>query len=74
MSVGPIEQALTFVRSSFNDRRGMFGNCERLNRLLLLMQLNLNKRAHEQRYAKIIREELVKQGGYSPPRRQILDP
>jgi hypothetical protein len=48
----------------------MFGNRERLNRLLMLMQLNLNKRAREQRYAKIIREEPVIQGGYSPPRRR----
>lgn len=74
VAVGPLEQALTFVRGSFNDRRGMFGNRERLNRLLMLMQLQLNQRAHEQRYAKIIREELVRQGGYSAPRRQILDP
>lgn len=74
VSVGPLEQALTVIRSNLNDRRGSFGNRERLNRLLMLMQLDFNKQANEQRYAKIIREELLKLDGYSPPRRQILDP
>jgi len=74
VSVGPLEQALTVVRSNLDDRRGSFGNRERLNRLLMLMQLDFNKQSNEQRYAKIIRDELLKLDGHSPPRRQILDP
>jgi hypothetical protein len=75
LSTGPIEgKVLTFVRAKLNDRRGTFGNRERLNRLLMLIQMHLNKQAREQAHTKIIREELLKNGGHSLPRRQILDP
>jgi hypothetical protein len=74
VAVGPLEQQLTVIRNAFEDRRGSFKNRERLNRLLMLMQLDRNGQASETGYAKIIREHLVQQGGYSPPRRQILDP
>jgi hypothetical protein len=74
VAVGPLEQQLTVIRNNFEDRRGSFKNRERLNRLLMLMQLDRNGQASETAYAKIIREHLVQQGGYSPPRRQILDP
>jgi len=47
VSVGPLEQALTVVRSNLDDRRGSFGNRERLNRLLMLMQLDFNKQSNE---------------------------
>jgi hypothetical protein len=74
VAVGPLEQAFTVICGNLNDRRGAFGNRERLNRLLRLMQLDINKQSNEQRYAKIIRDELVEQGGYSSPRRVIHDP
>lgn len=44
------------------------------DRLLMLMQLDLNRQASEQRYAKLIREELLKNGGRSPARRALDDP
>lgn len=73
VTVGALEQALTVVRNNLKDRRGCFKNRERLNRLLMLMQLDLNRQSNEQRYAKIIRDQLLAAGGYSAPRRQILD-
>jgi hypothetical protein len=72
VSIGPLEP-LTIVRTHLEHRRGAFKNRERLNRLLMLMQLDLNKQADEQRYAGIIRGELLANGGYSAPRRQIVD-
>lgn len=73
VSIGALEQSLTVVRNNLENRRGAFKNRERLNRLLSLIQLDLNKQSNEQRYAKIIREQLLANGGYSPPRRQIAD-
>jgi hypothetical protein len=73
VSVGPLEQALTVVRNNLEDRRGAFKNRERLNRLLMLMQLDLNEQADERRYAKTIRDQLLANGGYSSPRRVIVD-
>lgn len=73
VSVGPLEQKLTVVRSNLEHRRGALKNRERLNRLLALMQLDLNRQSNEQRYAKIIREQLLAAGGHSPPRRRIVD-
>lgn len=73
VATGPLEQMLTVVRHNLEDRRGTFKNRERLNRLLMLIQLDLNKQANEQRYAKIIREQLLANGGYSLPRREIVD-
>ena len=61
------------VRNNLEHRRGAFKNRERLNRLLMLMQLDLNKQADEQSYAKVIRAELLAGGGYAAPRRQIVD-
>jgi hypothetical protein len=72
VSVGPLEP-FTVVRNNLEHRRGAFKNRERLNRLLMLMQLDLNKQANEQTYAKVIRGELLAGGGYAAPRRQIVD-
>jgi hypothetical protein len=43
-------------------------NRERLNRRLMLMQLDLTGKARQGEYAKIIREELLKNAGFGGPR------
>jgi hypothetical protein len=72
VAVGPLEP-FAVVRNRLEHRRGTFKNRERLNRLLMLMQLDLNEQASEQRYAEVIRDELLANGGISARRRQIID-
>jgi hypothetical protein len=72
VAVGPLEP-FAVVRNRLEHRRGTFKNRERLNRLLMLMQLDLNEQASEQRYAEVIRGELLANGGISARRRQIID-
>lgn len=71
--VGPLEQALTEVKDAFSRRRGMLHNRERLNRRLMLMQMELNSEASMSRYSKIIRDELVCNGGFGAARYVVDD-
>ena len=73
-TVGGLEKQLDVVRRRLEDRRGTLLNRERLNRMLLLIQLDLNGLADEGRYAEIIRQHLLARGGRSEQRRVILDP
>jgi hypothetical protein len=72
VSVGALEPLLV-LRRNLAKRRGTLKNRERLNRLLMLMQLDLNRQASEHRYARIILDELLANGGYAQRRRQIVD-
>ncbi len=49
------------------------GNRDRVNRLLMLMQLQLNELADEARYAAHIRDWLVARGGHAAERRLLTD-
>jgi hypothetical protein len=71
--VGPMEQALTEVKEAFSRRRGMLHNRERLNRRLMLMQLELNGQASMSPYSKVIREELLGNGGLGAARYVVDD-
>jgi hypothetical protein len=42
----------------------MISNRTRLDRRLMLIQLQFNHQARQPEYARIIREELLKRGGY----------
>jgi hypothetical protein len=53
---------LSTLRNNLRDRCGNFTNGERLNRLLMLMDPELDDRAHEPSYAKIICRELEAAG------------
>jgi hypothetical protein len=66
VSVGPLEQALTVATTS-RTAAAPSRTASASNRLLMLMQLDLNKQANERRYAKIIRDQLLANGGYSAP-------
>jgi hypothetical protein len=72
-STGPLEQIFSGVRAAFSDRRGLIRNRVRLDRRLMLMQLEINGKANEARYAKIIRGELLKNGGHGAARYVVDD-
>jgi len=69
-----LEQKLGLLREQLSGRRGNLRNRERTNRLLMLVQLELNGLADERGYARIIEEELLARGGRADRRRAILDP
>jgi hypothetical protein len=73
-AVGPLEEVLREIGTHFKDRVYGFANRERLNRTLMLMQLEMNHQRNEVRYARIIREHLEASGGFAPKRHLILDP
>ena len=73
LRVGPLEQALTEVKAAFSRRRGMLHNRVRLNRRLMLMQLEQNGQASMSPYSKIIREELLANGGFGAARYVVDD-
>jgi len=73
-STGGVEQTLKAVERRIGDRRHMFANRERTNRLLLLMVLDLSDRAHERIWATTVRSWLASRGGRPPSVRQIADP
>jgi hypothetical protein len=52
----------------------VLGNRDRLNRMLMLMQLQLNDLGDEARYAGHIRDSLLARGGISAERRLVADP
>jgi hypothetical protein len=62
-TTGGIEKALKVVKSRLYDRRALFSNRERTDRLLMLMTLDHRGLADERRYAKEIREWLTARGG-----------
>lgn len=53
--VGALEETLRTVRKLLDDRRANFRNRERLNRLLMLIQLEQLGLRNEARYARAIR-------------------
>ncbi len=72
-STGPLETQLREIRDTLTYRRFSIRNRERLNRWLLLWQLNYNGHAGERHYSTLIRAALASRAGYAPPRRQITD-
>jgi hypothetical protein len=74
LSTGGLEEFVKPLQDSLNRRRYGIKNRARLNRLLLLFQLEANGHADERGYAKTIRERLETTGGRpSIPRRAIAD-
>lgn len=54
-STGGIEQHLRRIYQRIEDRRHMFANRERLNRLLMLMTIEMRGSLDEREWAKVIR-------------------
>ena len=63
VSTGGLENALQRVGLSFQMRRGAFTNRHRLDLRLKLMELEMNHQANASHYAKVIRDELLTNGG-----------
>jgi hypothetical protein len=74
LTTDALEQQLELLRHHLSGRRGNLRNRERTNRLLMLVQLELNGVADEAGYAQIIEEDLLLRGGRAGRRRAILDP
>jgi hypothetical protein len=73
VSSAGLDRRLNVVRGWLTPRRNALGNRERLNRLLMLMQLQLNDVADEARYAGHIRDWLDARNGRATDRRLIVD-
>ena len=74
VSSAGLDRRLNLVRDWLTPRRNVLGNRDRLNRLLMLMQLQLNDLADEARYAAHIRDWLDVRGGHAAERRLLADP
>lgn len=74
VSSAGLDRRLNQVREWLTPRRNVLGNRDRLNRLLMLMQLQLNDFAQETRYAGHIRDWLDVRDGRSAERRLLTDP
>lgn len=75
LTTGGLESYVKPIETALYRRRYGLKNQERLNRLLLLFQLEANGQADERAYAKEIRTWLEQTGGRpSTPRRAIADP
>ena len=73
VTTGGLETRFQRVQTVLQPRRFALGNRERLNRLLGLLQLELNDQAHAPTYSRHIRAWLEERGGYAPRRRAIAD-
>jgi hypothetical protein len=75
VTTGPLEQKLRVLRERLRERRFSFRNRTRMDRLLMLLQLELDGYSSEQVYAAAIRDWLLSNGGRPRlPRRAIADP
>jgi hypothetical protein len=72
-SVRPLERHLEVLQAVLAPRRGNLRNRERTNRLLMLLQLELSGRADDERYARIIQEDVLARGGSARPRRVVAE-
>lgn len=73
VSSAGLDRHLNTIRDWLTPRRTVLGNRDRLNRLLMLMQLQLNDFADEACYAGHIRDWLDLRDGRSAERRLIVD-
>lgn len=75
LTTAALEQLTRPISAALYPRRYALKNRERLNRLLMLMQLHLNGEDDVQAYAKTIRAWLESNGGRPAGRRRaITDP
>ena len=73
-TIGGLENRMRPLKDWIGPRADGFKNRERLNPLLLLMQLQLNGQADEDAYTIAIRDWLIANAGKVPSRRVIADP
>lgn len=74
ITTGGLEVKLDPLKDWLTPRTHGFLNRERLNRLLMLMQLQINEQADLDSYIRSIRDWLTSRDGQPKPRRLIADP
>ena len=75
LTTGGLEAKLEFVKAAIGWRRYGFKNRARLDRLLMLIELQQNGQADQTAYARIIRDWLLANGGRAKTRRrELADP
>lgn len=72
-TTGGIEQRLLVVKERIRPRSWLFSNRERMNRLLMLMCLDMRSTANDREWAATIRAHLLRAGGRPPQQRLIYD-
>lgn len=74
LSTGGLEKPLrTAVKNALEDRAHLFDNLDRLNHLLVLMQLNQLGYANERDWASLLMEHLAANQGRPAQERQAID-
>jgi hypothetical protein len=73
VTTAALELRLNDVKDRLNRRRFAFRNRQRMDRLLMLMQVELNGHADTVAYARATRDWLTGRDGRTPPRRQLAD-
>ncbi len=66
-STRALDRAIDAIRQCIERRKWTFRNRERMNQMLDLVRLRINRRDNAEAWAELIRQELVASGG--PPRR-----
>ncbi len=73
-STGPLDAALRSIRGSTESRKWTFRNRERMNQLLDLMRLRVNRDDDVDTWAGLIRDHLEATGGLPSRGRRLADP
>lgn len=73
-STGPLDRALDTIRQATESRKWTFRNRERMNQLLDLIRLRINRRDNPEAWAELIRQHLEANNGKPVRARQLSDP
>lgn len=72
-STGPLDRAIDTIRQATESRKWTFRNRERMNQLLDLIRLHINRRDTPEGWAELIRQHLETNGGKPLRARQLAD-
>lgn len=73
-STGALDRAIDIIRQVTERRKWTFRNKERMNQLLDLVRLRINRQDDAEKWAALIREYVEAHGGRPPGKRQLADP
>jgi hypothetical protein len=73
-STGPLDRAIATIRQVTEKRKWSFRNRERMNQMLDLVRLRINRRDNVEQWAELIRQELEANNGQRAKTRQLRDP
>jgi hypothetical protein len=72
-STGPLDRSIDIIRQWTESRKWTFRNAERMNQLLGLMRLRINRRDDVEAWAELIRQHLEVNGGRPERARKLSD-